>query len=334
MLPESLAHLRLPVIAAPMFLVSSVELVAACCASGVIGTLAAHNARSSEDFGAWLKKLEALLADVPNAAPYAVNLNVNKARGRETQRLDTDLALCVAHKVPLVITSVGDPAEVVQVVHGYGGRVFHDVAHVRHADKAIAAGVDGVILVCAGAGGHSGGLSPFAFVPQVRRRFAGVIVLGGAISDGRSIRAAEVLGADLVYMGTRFLATSESAAGEPYKAMVVEASSADVIYTPKVSGVPANFLAPSLRAGGFDPAELPEIYKLARTDPTCPKPWKELWSAGQGSGQIDDVPSVATLVERLESEYRAASAPVTSQAPAKPQPAAARTNTTGDIHAF
>ena len=331
MLPEQLRTLRLPVIAAPMFRVSGVELVAACCASGVIGVLPAHNARTSEDLGHWLVQLEHALAAVPAAAPYAVNLNVNKARGRETQRLDADLALCVAHRVPLVVTSVGDPSEVVQTVHGYGGLVFHDVAHLRHAEKAIAAGVDGVILVCAGAGGHSGALSPFAFVPQVRRLFDGAIVLGGAIGDGRAIRAAQALGADLVYMGTRFLATRESAAEDACKSMVVESASADVVYTPKVSGVPANFLAPSLRAGGFDPADLPDIYKLYRQDPSCPKPWKDLWSAGQGVGLIDDLPSVATLVDRLESEYRAASAPKPVE---KARQAADQHIVKGDCHAI
>jgi len=330
MLPERLAHLRLPVIAAPMFLVSGVGLVAACCASGVVGTLPAHNARTSEQFGQWLERLDDALDGVRGAAPYAVNLNVNNARSRDTQRLDADLALCVAHRVPLVVTSVGDPSEVVRAVHAYGGLVFHDAAHLRHAEKAIEAGVDGVILVCAGAGGHSGALSPFAFVPQVRRLFDGVIVLGGAIGDGQAIRAAEVLGADLVYMGTRFLATRESAAGDDYKAMVVEASSADVVYTPRVSGVPANFLAPSLRQRGFDPGDLPEIHKLQRKDATCPKPWKELWSAGQAVGLVDDLPGVSELVDRLENEYRAATAAVrapASQREAKPV-------ITGDCHAI
>lgn len=302
LIPESL---RLPIIASPMFLASGVELVAACCRSGIIGTLPAHNARTSQEFGDWLLQIRERLDGVRLTGPLAVNLNVNKAR---SGRLDGDLAQVIEHRVPYVITSVGDPREVVEAVHGYGGRVLHDITHLRHAEKAIGSGVDGLILVCAGSGGHSGALSPFTLVPQVRQMFDGLIVLAGAISDGRAIAAAQMLGADLVYMGTRFLATQEAAVDAAYKAMLVEAKTADVLYTPKISGVPANFLTLSMRQHGLDPAALPEIHQLHRLPEgqNLPKPWKELWSAGQGVGSIVDVPSVGMLVCRLEDEYERA----------------------------
>lgn len=301
----ALSALRLPIIASPMFLASGVDLVEACCRSGIIGTLPAHNARSSAELGSWLTQIRDRCAGVPLTGPVAVNLNVNKAR---SGRLDTDLAQVIEHRVPYVITSVGDPREVVEAVHGYGGRVLHDITHLRHAEKAIDAGVDGLILVCAGAGGHSGALSPFALVPQVRRLFDGLVVLAGAISDGRSIAAAQMLGADLVYMGTRFLATQEAAVDTAYKNMLVISQTADVLYTPNISGVPANFLTLSMREHGLDPTDLPQIHRLHRLPEgqSLPKPWKELWSAGQGVGSIWDVPSVAALVCRLEDEYYSA----------------------------
>ncbi|MDX9698206.1 MAG: nitronate monooxygenase [Rhodocyclaceae bacterium] len=300
---RALNDLRLPIIVSPMFLASGVDLVSACCRSGVVGTLPAHNARNSEEFGSWLRQIEDSLVDVQAPGPLAVNLNVNKAR---MQRLEADLTLVAEHCVPLVVTSVGDPREVVEAVHGYGGKVFHDVTNLRHAEKAIEAGVDGLILVCAGAGGHSGALSPFALVPQVRRLFDGYVVLAGAISDGRSIRAAQMLGADLVYMGTRFLASQEAAIAPDYKALLMQSQTADVLYTPRISGVNANFLATSIRQRGLDPDNLPEVHRLYRQPEgqDLPKPWVELWSAGQGVGLIDDLPSVEALVSRLEAEYR------------------------------
>jgi nitronate monooxygenase len=303
-LPKQLeGRLRIPVVAAPMFLVSGPALVTAASKAGVLGAFPALNQRSSEGFDDWLSEIESALAADPNAAPYGVNLIVH----RSNPRVEADLALCVKHKVPVVITSLGAVADLVKEVQSYGGVVFHDVINRRHAEKAAEAGVDGLILVCGGAGGHAGTYNPFAFLPEIRRFFKKTILLAGAISDGRSVAAARMLGADLAYLGTRFIATKESLAAEGFKQMIVDGSAADIVYTPAISGIHGNFLKDSVRAVGLDPDNLPtggHGYKAKVSDEQ--KAWKHVWSAGQGVGSIDDVPSAAALVDRLEQEYRTA----------------------------
>lgn len=303
-------RLRLPVLGAPMFLVSGPELVIEQCKAGVIGAFPALNARPQEELDRWLTRIETGLAQFERAhpgrkaAPYAVNLIVNKAN----RRLDADLEVVLAHKVPIVITSLSAPAALVPRVHAYGGIVFHDVIKVRHAEKALEAGVDGLIAVCAGAGGHAGALNPFALVNELRRIHAGPLVLAGAITSGAGVLAAEAMGCDLAYLGTRFIATRESLAVDRYKQMIVEAGAGDIVYTPLFSGVHGSYLAGSIRNAGLDPDNLPanETPGLYRSRDERPKTWKEIWGAGQGVGDIDDIPPVAELVERLEAEYRTA----------------------------
>jgi len=301
--PTSLsARLRLPVIAAPMFLASGPELVTACCRAGICGTFPALNQRTSDGFADWLRAIEADLAGHDNPAPFGVNLIVHKSNAR----LEADLKIVVAHKVPLVITSLGAVKAVVDAVHSYGGLVFHDVTNRRHAEKAVEAGVDGIIAVAAGAGGHAGTLSPFALVSEIRSIFSGPIALSGAISSGAHIAAARALGADFAYIGTRFLATSEAIAPDAHKQMIVDGRAADIVYTPAISGVPANFLRPSIMSAGLDPDNLPPHKAMDFASEA--KAWKTVWSAGQGIGAIDDIPTVETLVDRFDSEYRAACA--------------------------
>lgn len=298
-LPSSLAaRLRLPVVAAPMFLASNPDLVVACCKVGILGCFPALNQRTTEGFRQWLEEIDARLT--PENAPYGVNLIVH----RSNPRMSVDLNEVVRHRVPVIITSLGAVRDVVDAVHSYGGLVFHDVIGVRHAEKAIATGVDGLVLVCAGAGGHAGALSPFSLVPEVRAMFDGTVLLAGAISSGDQIAAARLMGADLVYMGTRFLATRESAASDAYKFMVVGAKAADIIYTPAITGVAASFLRPSVVAAGLDPDHLPAPAELAsKSEGSQAQPWKDIWSAGQGIGSIADLPPVAELVDRLQAEY-------------------------------
>lgn len=308
MLPPILTGLRLPIIASPMFLVSNTDLVIASCKAGIVGSVPALNGRTVDDFSAMLDTIDTALVAARETqsfvAPYAVNVIL---RLTNAERLATDLDLIEQHRVPIVITSVGKPTQVVARVHAYGGIVLHDVTTLNHARKAIEAGVDGLILVCAGAGGHAGTTSPFALLPQVREMFDGVIVLAGAISDGRSVRAAQVLGADLAYMGTRFLATAESAAYPDYKQMVLDSATHELVYTPAFSGVPASYLLASVVRAGYDPDALPGTNGVPKLDPAAmAKPWRDVWSAGQGIGMIHDLPDVATLVARIEAEYRAA----------------------------
>ncbi|MCP1605931.1 NAD(P)H-dependent flavin oxidoreductase [Pseudomonas citronellolis] len=298
-------RLRLPLVAAPMFLVSNPQLVLACCHSGIVGSFPALNQRESSGFKAWLEEIEAGLANAPQAAPYAVNLIVHHSN----PRLQADLALCVEHRVPIVITSLGAVREVVDAVHSYGGLVFHDVTTRRHAEKAAEAGVDGLIAVAAGAGGHAGTWSPFALVAEIRQFFDKTLLLAGCINRGHEILAAQILGADLAYLGTRFIATRESNASTAYKKMLLEARAADIIHTPAVSGVPASFMRQSLEAAGFDMARLNEKGELNYGEKLKPvndeaKAWKTVWSAGQGVGNISDLPSVDELVARLDQEYR------------------------------
>ncbi len=304
-LPASLEQrLRLPVVAAPMFLISNPELVLACCGSGVVGSFPALNQRDSTGFKAWLEEIEAGLDQLHAPAPYAVNLIVHPTN----PRLQADLALCVEHRVPIVITSLGAVKEVVDAVHGYGGLVFHDVTTRRHAEKAAEAGVDGLIAVAAGAGGHAGTWSPFALAAEIRQFFDRTLLLAGCINHGHEILAAQLLGADLAYMGTRFIATHESHAQAAYKQMLLEAQAADIIHTPAVSGIPASFLRPSLEQAGYDMAALKSGHEQGKLKPIDDeaKAWKTVWSAGQGVGEIHDLPAAATLIERLHNEYRAA----------------------------
>ena len=293
-------RLRRPAIAAPMFLVSGPELVLACCQAGVAGSFPALNARSGEVLGQWLEQLDAGLA-AGNCAPYGVNLILHASN----PRVQSDLDLLVAHRTPFVITSLGHPRAVVEAVHGYGGLVFSDVIHAYHARKVIAAGVDGVIAVAGGAGGHAGTQSPFSLVREIREFWDGTLILGGAISDGAGVRAAEVLGADLAYLGTRFIATRESLAQPEYKQMLVDCGARDVVYTDAISGTNANFLWPSLERSGFSreqlslslgKGKLKDLKDEARA-------WRDVWSAGHGVATIHDVPSAAELVARLGREY-------------------------------
>ncbi|MFA6312062.1 MAG: nitronate monooxygenase family protein [Sterolibacterium sp.] len=303
--------LALPVIGSPMFIVSGPELVIAQCKSGIVGSFPALNARPKEQLDAWLTRIVAELAAERTAhpdkkvAPFAVNQIIHHSN----DRLDHDLDLCVKHKVPLIITSLRAPGDVVKRIHDYGGLVFHDVINVRHAQKALEAGVDGLILVCAGAGGHAGMLSPFALVSEVRGFYSGTIILAGAIARGEHILAAQAMGADLAYMGTRFIATREANASEPYKDMIVASSAADVIYTPYFTGVHGNYLKPSIVAQGLDPDNLPPRDKTSMDfGSSRTKAWRDIWGAGQGVGSMSDAPPTAELVLRLKREYDAARA--------------------------
>ncbi|WJD70698.1 nitronate monooxygenase family protein [Pseudomonas asiatica] len=302
-LPASLEQrLRLPVVAAPMFLISNPRLVLACCSSGVVGSFPALNQRDSAGFKAWLEEIEAGLAQLQAPAPYAVNLIVHPTN----PRLQADLALCVEHRVPIVITSLGAVKEVVDAVHGYGGLVFHDVTTRRHAEKAAEAGVDGLIAVAAGAGGHAGTWSPFALAAEIRQFFDKTLLLAGCLNHGHEILAAQMLGADLAYMGTRFIATAESQAPSAYKRMLLDSHAADIVHTPAVSGVPASFLRPSLEQAGYDMNAIKGGHEQGKLKPIADeaKAWKTVWSAGQGVGGIDDLPSASALIGRLHDEYR------------------------------
>jgi nitronate monooxygenase len=302
--PQLAGRLAVPAIAAPMFLVSGPDLVVETCKAGVIGTFPALNQRSTEGFEAWVAEIAGRLdrheADTGlRPAPFSVNLIVRKTN----QRLPADLDIVVKWRVPLVITSLGAAREVVEAVHSYGGLVFHDVVNRRHAEKAAEAGVDGIIAVCAGAGGHAGTLSPFALVSEVREFFGGTVVLAGAIGTGRQIAAARLMGADLAYLGTRFIATRESLAPDAYKQMLCLATASDIVYTPSISGLPANFLRPSLIAAGLDP-DAPD--RTGTAEDRKALAWKSIWSAGQGVGDVCDIPSTADLCARLITEYREA----------------------------
>ncbi|MEN9478753.1 MAG: hypothetical protein RLZZ298_148 [Pseudomonadota bacterium] len=304
-IPASLQKgLTLPIICAPMFIVSNPDLVIAQCKSGVIGSFPALNARPKEALDEWLTRIKAALADDPDAAAFAVNQIIHPSN----ERLQHDMELCVKHEVPLIITSLSAPTQIVPPVHAYGGKVFHDVISVRHAEKALEAGVDGLILVCAGAGGHAGTLSPFALVGEIRKFYDGPIALSGAITNGSAILSAQAMGADFAYIGTRFIATSEANAQEAYKQCIVDSAAVDVVYTPYFTGVHGNYLKQSITAAGLDPANLPERDKTAMNfgGATAAKAWKDIWGAGQGVGNIIDVLPTAELVARLKQEYRRA----------------------------
>ncbi|ACL60912.1 NAD(P)H-dependent flavin oxidoreductase [Methylobacterium nodulans] len=317
-LPDRLADaLALPVVASPMFIVSGPDLVIAQCLGGIVGSFPALNARPKEALDDWLTRIDGALAAAMAAepgrivAPYAVNQIVHASN----DRLEHDLAVCARHRVPIIITSLRAPDAVVSAVHGWGGLVFHDVTTVRHAEKALEAGVDGLILVCAGAGGHAGTLSPFALVGEVRRFYDGPLVLSGAITTGSAILAAQAMGADLAYMGTRFIATAEANAAPAYKDMIVATRAADVVYTPFFTGVSGNYLKPSVVAAGLDPDALPDSDK-SRMDfgSGRTKAWRDIWGAGQGVGTIDDVLPAAEVIARLKREYAAAREALLSRA--------------------
>lgn len=310
-LPQALSNLRLPIIGSPMFIVSTPDLVKAQCQAGIVGSFPALNARGDGALDAWLTDIETeLAADRAaggNPAPFAVNQIVHPSNAR----LAEDIAVCLKHQVPIFITSLqAPPKELVEGAHAYGGIVLHDVINARHAKKAIEAGVDGLILVAAGAGGHAGTLSPFALVGEIRAFYDGLIILSGSIANGSAVLAAQAMGADLAYMGTRFIATTEANASEAYKNGITEASASDVIYTNLFTGVHGNYLRQSIVAAGLDPDHLPEADKskmnFGSGGNTAAKAWKDIWGVGQGVAVIDDILPTAQLVDQLEAEYRAA----------------------------
>jgi nitronate monooxygenase len=305
-------RLRLPIIGAPMFIVSTPRLVIAQCKAGIVGSFPALNARPQALLDDWLAEITGELAAFSHAnpqarvAPFAVNQIVHGSN----DRLEQDVALCVKHRVPIIITSLRPPAEVVAAVHGYGGIVFHDVINLRHAEKAAAQGVDGIIAVCAGAGGHAGVLSPFALVKQIREVYSGTIILSGAMSTGADVLAAAALGADLAYLGTRFIATQEGNASAEYKKMLVDSRGEDIVYTSLFSGVAGNYLRGSVSRAGFDPDKLPEADKTKMNFGTGGtseyKAWKDIWSAGQSVSGIHDIEAVQALIDRMAGEFQAA----------------------------
>jgi nitronate monooxygenase len=303
-------RLRLPLIGAPMFIVSTPELVLAQCRSGIVGSFPALNARPQSMLDDWICRIKEDLddyrrdnPDVP-VAPYAINQIAHASNNR----LEDDVRVCVKHRVPIIITSLRPPAELVDAVHGYGGIVFHDVINVRHARKAIEQGVDGIIAVCAGAGGHAGTTSPFALVKEIRESFDGTIILSGSMSTGSDVLAAQAIGADLAYIGTRFIATEEANAPVEYKEMIVNSTAKDIVYTSLFSGVHGSYLSGSISRAGLDPNNLPEADKskmdFGSGGGSKLKAWKDIWSAGQGVGSIHDIPTVADLVTRMAQEYR------------------------------
>jgi nitronate monooxygenase len=309
-LPESLRDkLRLPIIGAPMFIVSGPELVIEQCKAGIIGAFPALNARPEEMLEEWLVRIRRELDEARErdpgrkVAPYAVNQIVHHSN----ERLQHDLDVCVRHEVPIVITSLRPPAEVVEAVHGYGGLVFHDVINLRHARKAMEHGVDGIIAVCAGAGGHAGTTSPFALVKEIREIFDGAVILSGSMSRGNDALAAQAMGADLAYIGTRFIATEEANAPQGYKDMIVDSSSSDIVYSSLFTGVHGSYLRGSIENAGLDPDNLPEADKTTMDfgsgGGSKAKAWRDIWGAGQGVGTIHEILPVADLVDRFEVEY-------------------------------
>ncbi|WP_090131625.1 nitronate monooxygenase family protein [Limnohabitans sp. Rim11] len=306
-------RLRIPVIGSPMFIVSSKELVARQCCAGIVGAFPALNARPQEELAIWLDYLNTQIATWNAtsppwpAAPYAVNLIVHPSN----ERLAHDLDVACHYRVPVVITSLNAPGEVVDRVHSYGGIVIHDISSMRHAHKAIEAGVDGLILVCAGAGGHTGTLNPFAFTQEVRRVFDGLIAVAGCITQGQQVLAVQAMGADLAYVGTRFIASNEAQADQRYQDMIVNAAASDIVCTNAVTGLPANYLRPSFMALGMDVDALPARQSSSfgfgkRGDGTEAKAWRDVWSAGQGVGGIESIMPVLEIVNRLATEYASA----------------------------
>ncbi|WP_422083071.1 NAD(P)H-dependent flavin oxidoreductase [Ulvibacterium sp.] len=307
--PDFFHKLSLPVIAAPMFLISGPKLVIECCKNGIVGTFPALNQRTSEGFEEWLLEIKSELQKFEEEtgkkpAPFGVNLIVHPTN----PRLEADLKLCIKHQVPLIITSLGAVSQVVDAVHSYGGLVFHDIIKKRHGEKAAQAGVDGLILVAAGAGGHAGTINPMTLVAEIKAFFHGTVVLSGCISTGRDIASALQMGADLAYMGTRFINAEESKAPEAYQQMIIEAGASDVVYTAAISGVHANFLGASLKAAGISEADLKKDTKInfGKELDTEAKAWKTIWSAGQGVATINNSLPVSELVDTLKTEFKSA----------------------------
>ncbi len=305
-------NLSIPVIGSPLFLVSGPELVIAQCKAGIIGSFPALNARPQHVLEEWIVRIKTELAkyqaENPDAkvAPFAVNQICHGSN----DRLADDMATCVKHEVPIIITSLRPPAELVEAAHSYGGLVYHDVINVRHAKKAVEQGVDGLILVCAGAGGHAGALSPFALLREVKEWFDGTVILSGSIGDGYSVAASLALGADFAYMGTRFIATKEANADPEYKKMLEESVADDIVYSSLFTGVHGNYLKPSISNAGMDPDNLPSADKSSMNfgsgGNTKSKAWKDIWGSGQGIGRIYDSPPVSELVDRIKAEYEQA----------------------------
>lgn len=300
--------LRIPVVGSPMFTISNPKLVVNQCKSGIIGSFPALNAREPETLEDWIKKIKDDLEDYkfnnPDkiVAPYAVNQICHKSN----KRLISDMETCVEQKVPIIITSLRPPDDIIDAAHSYGGIVYHDVISVRHAEKAAEIGVDGLILVCAGAGGHAGTLSPFALLREVKEWFKGTILLSGSIGDGNSIASALALGADLAYIGSRFIATTEANADEVYKKMILDSSAKDIVYSSFFSGVHGNYLRGSIERSGLDPDNLEEGTKNQMTfsNPNKPKTWKDIWGSGQGIGRVSEITSTEKVVDQLEKELK------------------------------
>ena len=312
LVPHLRGKLKIPVVGAPLFIVSGPELVISQCKAGIVGSFPALNARPQEVLDEWLIQIKEELdkhnqenPDSP-AAPFAVNQICHASNDRLMQ----DMESCVKHEVPIIITSLRPPLEIVEAAHSYGGVVFHDVINVRHAKKAAEQGVDGLILVCAGAGGHAGTHSPFALVREVKEWFDGTILLSGSISDGHSIASSLALGADLAYIGTRFIATKEANADQRYKDMLIESSASDIVYSSLFTGVSGNYLKPSIEKAGLDPDNLPGADKskmnFGSGGNTKSKAWKDIWGSGQGIGSIKSDPSVQDLVNELTEQYEQA----------------------------
>jgi len=301
-LPARIAErLRLPAIAAPMFLVSGVDMVLAACKSGIIGSFPANNARTLDDLDAWMSQIvRTLPADAP---PWAINIMVH----RSYARWEEELELVLKHKPPIVITALGSPVAVVEAIHSYGGLVYADVNSLTYAQKAASAGVDGLVLVAAGSGGHTGQIAGFAFAPAVREVFSGTIVLGGGIGSGRAIRAAQMLGADLAYLGTRLIACEESLAVPGYKQMLIDSTAEDIVTSAALTGIPANWLRASLIAAGHDPdgTKAKVEIKLGRPEEAA-KRWRDVWAAGHGVGEVHATEPLAAIVDDLTRDYAAA----------------------------
>ena len=311
-LPGALANLPFPVIGSPLFIISNPKLVIAQCISGVVGSMPALNARPAELLEEWLKEITETLAaynaanpDKP-AAPFAINQIVHKSN----ERLEHDMAMCVKYKVPIIITSLGAREEINAAAHSYGGVVLHDVINNKHARKAIEKGADGLIAVAAGAGGHAGVKSPFALVQEIRQWFDGPLALSGSISTGDAVLSALAMGADFAYIGSAFIATDEARAAQEYKDAIVQADSDEIVYSNLFTGVHGNYLAPSIRAAGLDPAALPESdpSKMNFGGGAAAKAWKDIWGCGQGIGAINKVQPTADYVAQLKREYGAARA--------------------------
>ena len=320
-IPDSIKeNISIPVIGAPLFLISVPDLVIAQCKAGIIGSFPALNARPQHVLEEWIVRIKTELKEYQEqnpdkkVAPFAVNQICHGSN----DRLQGDMEICVKHEVPIIITSLRPPAEVVEATHSYGGLVFHDVINVRHAKKAAEMGVDGLILVCAGAGGHAGALSPFALLREVKSWFDKTIILSGSIGDGYSVASALALGADFAYLGTRFIATHEANAEPEYKQMLIESSANDIVYSNLFTGVLGNYLKPSIQNAGLDPENLPtadkSVMNFGSGGNTDSKAWKDIWGSGQGIGLIEDAPTVQDLVGRLRDEFNEATSEFNNKA--------------------